>query len=564
MRRHSMTINFRKLWPVLPCLFVAVTLAAGPVTAGSITSPGLAPFTKLGVYQGVLVIAPTAAAVLEIGNGGNDIATNGDLYLRPGGLPQGSSAYVSINGTPAKADFRIPYVPATGQLGQLCLSQGTGVEDCRNSWPPPAGGSGDVYWEPYPSLSPNALKPNGTTADGTIIRIGTYSLPIPQANGRAFELYANSSLRAISVTNVMTGVNEDIGGGVYADRYGNSRIQGNFNATSGEFHIHGAAGTPWTSADHYRGADANGLNGTGSRIDADTFDSALLDGSSPFLFTSKFCIGGTNQGAPCPVGNECIGGGRCQMNNLSIQEQAVPNSLAKTTRICLRTNDSKLCTSGPTPGKPCPIGNECGVGTCTNLCSTEVLTCANDPVPGGAKCRGGPNHGNPCSYSETDPLANDNVCPDCAVGGCSPGNPDGGICTAYRCGNGAPCLLAGDCGAGGSCTRGSVEGQGGFTNSSCTSPDPTLVCPEICKRRNVLRCDGTAGAGACSTYGSFPHYLNGHPWKTTGAGGSCPSAGPTWTLLCDCFVDSLAGSPLQYQHALPPGNGGLLCTGVFQ
>jgi hypothetical protein len=48
---------------------------AGPITGG----PGVAPFVKLGVYQGLISIVPGGSgdSIMEIGNAGRDIKTTG-------------------------------------------------------------------------------------------------------------------------------------------------------------------------------------------------------------------------------------------------------------------------------------------------------------------------------------------------------------------------------------------------------------------------------------------------------------------------------------------------------
>lgn len=104
--------------PILPILtiFAAATAFIGvfsvpPAQAGPITNgPGNPPFTKLGVYDGVISIIPSATSqLLEIGNNGQDIAGSGDIYFRPGEIPTGNTA---------NSRFYKPAVSGPGELGQ--------------------------------------------------------------------------------------------------------------------------------------------------------------------------------------------------------------------------------------------------------------------------------------------------------------------------------------------------------------------------------------------------------------------------------------------------------------
>ncbi|MBI2984279.1 MAG: hypothetical protein HYY50_01510 [Candidatus Kerfeldbacteria bacterium] len=101
------------LTAIIGLLFgISITLASRSALAGPITGgPGSAPFTKLGVYQGVISIIPGGGgnSVMEIGNAGRDIKSTGALHLVPGG---GGDVHLDA--------------------GRLCF--GAGVGDCRNTW----------------------------------------------------------------------------------------------------------------------------------------------------------------------------------------------------------------------------------------------------------------------------------------------------------------------------------------------------------------------------------------------------------------------------------------------
>jgi len=87
---------------------------------------------------------------------------------------------------------------------------------------------------------------------------------------------------------------------------------------------------------------------------------------------SKICCGGTsagNDGAGCIGDGGCTGGAVCRP------------------RTCVSPGDCKVCVAGPSPGRPCVVGSDCGGGTCEpsgEACSTlatpEVVGWVGDPV----------------------------------------------------------------------------------------------------------------------------------------------------------------------------------------
>lgn len=87
--------------------------AAGPITGGM----GNPPYSKLSVYQGVLSIVPGGIhdSVMEIGNGGRDIASTGRIYLRPGSV-------TTPGGDIQGGDVLITPQDATHEGGELILS----------------------------------------------------------------------------------------------------------------------------------------------------------------------------------------------------------------------------------------------------------------------------------------------------------------------------------------------------------------------------------------------------------------------------------------------------------
>ncbi len=99
---------------------VAFQADAGPITGG----PGVAPFTKLAVYQGVMTVVPTGGAqLMEIGNAGQDIASTGDVYLRPGSVAESNTVALRVYNSGGTAFATLP-----GRLGVGTTAPGTKLE----------------------------------------------------------------------------------------------------------------------------------------------------------------------------------------------------------------------------------------------------------------------------------------------------------------------------------------------------------------------------------------------------------------------------------------------------
>lgn len=110
-------------------LLLAPRVQAGPVTGG----PGQPPFVKLGVYQGVVSVTTDTSNIMEIGNLGTDIASTGNLYLRPGSAPRDDSknaqAYLKTIGPDQLGSLKVP--------GEFCLGG-----QCFTQWPSGVTGTG--------------------------------------------------------------------------------------------------------------------------------------------------------------------------------------------------------------------------------------------------------------------------------------------------------------------------------------------------------------------------------------------------------------------------------------
>lgn len=79
---------------------------AGPITAGVPT--------KLAIYQGVLSIVPNSTNAMEIGNNGTDIASNTDLYFRPGNLSRSANTNAYFTSLAGKATLRLAGTASIG------------------------------------------------------------------------------------------------------------------------------------------------------------------------------------------------------------------------------------------------------------------------------------------------------------------------------------------------------------------------------------------------------------------------------------------------------------------
>lgn len=139
---------------------------ASPLSTGAATATT--------VYGGVAAIAPDSSSdVMEIGNSGSDIASSGDLYLRPSNLAgtQGVRFTKNVSG---QTDVHA--------IGGLCLN---GV--CRDTWPVTGGTS---YW----SLVSNQYLQPVTITQGL-------SITAPDWNDAALKVYGNSLQAAAYIEN---------------------------------------------------------------------------------------------------------------------------------------------------------------------------------------------------------------------------------------------------------------------------------------------------------------------------------------------------------------------------
>ncbi len=366
-----------------------VVIVAGLITrtaqAGPLTNQYGEPFTKIGVYQGVITIIPGGAtdSVMEFGNAGREIASTGDIFLRPGAMqPTYTSpsdtfpnniAYIYKDSGSGKANFSIP-------SGQICL--GT-LSNCRSAWS--AGGASDPNWQV--AGSPSNLQP---TDGNNGIRIGTFTNPIPSSSGQAGEIYANYAGSAVQVTKRIT-TGYDPGSGNYVG--GSTLVNGNYQVRYPTLYSYGYtyAVVPWNAEnDNYGGVDADTFDGTTNLPftkashaagnyhdlfwkDIETNTGSNLEYLCLHTPDNQLCVGGSNAGGTCS--QLCVGG----------------------------SNAGGTCSSaGDCPGGTCSSAGDCPGGTCSQLCSAQAQICAKDPEPGVDVGQGhcANNNSTSCTYND--------------------------------------------------------------------------------------------------------------------------------------------------------------------
>lgn len=177
----SRRLQPHKLWFTLALAVFLGTIGISTTTvAGPVTNPGVAPYSRLSVYEGVMSVVPPAGGVgvLELGYRGEEIAGSSDIYFRPGSVTQANGARLCTNcGTgvnPAYANLVV--------TGQVCLYGPAGTTaDCRSVWP--SGGAGSSYWEYvtdndlYGNPGMKYIQPNPANASRAI-HIGSAAVPV--------------------------------------------------------------------------------------------------------------------------------------------------------------------------------------------------------------------------------------------------------------------------------------------------------------------------------------------------------------------------------------------------
>ncbi len=234
-----------------------VALASRPAIAGPITNgPSSAPFTKLGVYQGVVSVVSNADnAALELGYLGRDIASTGDLYFRPSFTARANGAYFTRNGN--SADFYLS--------GKLCLFKHvSNIIDlnsmsCSDGWPS-GSGSGSSLWtivaDPVADPFTNAVNGNFLQPINTNYGVHIGSSLSPVTGGTALTLDGASYSYPLGVANLGSGAALQTQGQVNLNAYG---------YVNGLIYINGQE--VWHRQGFFGGPAAH--EGLGSGLDAD-------------------------------------------------------------------------------------------------------------------------------------------------------------------------------------------------------------------------------------------------------------------------------------------------------
>lgn len=489
---------------VLGCYAAAATVRASALSVGA--------SLKATVYQGVASISPDGTTLMELGNLGQDIAGTGDLYLRPGSLQETLGAKVTKNGT--TADLLV---------GSLCL-YGSGSEVCQ--YGVPSGGSGDTFWKTVTkSASYTVLSPTNTD---TGVSVGTWASPI---NGRALEVYANTTNAAVVVDGAFATQVPNWSSGVYQGG-GNVLVNGNLlviDPTAGDAYDNGGLTTyyadyasnytPWSSVN----------DGATSGLDADTFDGASslnFPHNSPIDVFWKSFVAGYNVTHVCSGGSRngysCVPGvvGQCPGTGTHCIDVSTPDNYQA---MCVHTtvpSGTSICDGGVNAGKVCtgPGAVTCPGANCGELCSSVQATCPADPVSGFGYCANGVGNTTLCT-SDAD---------------CTGSSPFISTCILGR------------------------EIPEGSSSYDCGGAGAWDVCANDCRMWNQA-CDGS-GSGACSSIGGSQVYSStGVPILYFGSFCGPNQSGIGYHFGCDCRLTQ----PVPYLKAAPGQPGGDLCTKLF-
>jgi hypothetical protein len=140
--------------------------------------------------------------------------------------------------------------------------------------------------------------------------------------------------------------------------------------------------------------DASGGAGSGHCVDGSCTANDQCDQDPANECPADVCQGGSNPGVPCPVGDECLGGGTCAATSSDACDAASSNVGAP----CTSNTD---CTGGDciTPDAEC-VAPACDTSGTPNLCAWNLLT---GTQPDCEAVSGQPNSGQ-CSNGICGPL----------------------------------------------------------------------------------------------------------------------------------------------------------------
>lgn len=389
---------------VIAIVTVGVARFALPAYSGQVTSTAI---QKLTVYSGVLTIQPSTGDRLELGNAGRDIASTGDIFVRPNRSTAGSRFFNEVAGrcsistsTSCFADRDCPssqFCVGSQSLeltGDLTVATGKNLcfpgNDCRVDWP---AASGSALWAVSAStLSPVTHTPpylvhvgdsiGQCSIDGLSCRsdfecddqigfqeciptggiAGKHGVAVTSNNSQPTLLaYGTSTFgQRDQNNNALNNGNVYVTGNVIVQNRGLLKKR----TTFGDARV-------WYRDVYYN--DAADQRGAG--LDADTIDGTaavnFTSAASKDLFWLSYYFPSFSPFYPglyydVPTGNKVY------------------------TVMCVHTERSRICETGPNAGASCTANGECGLDpysdpvnqqvSCVKVCSVQQKTCNLDNI----------------------------------------------------------------------------------------------------------------------------------------------------------------------------------------
>lgn len=252
----------RRRWPSFG-LAVLVGLSLVQMMPASWLAPALALDTPLfgaNVYQGLVAVTSgeAGAALMEIGNAGQEIASTGPLRLRPDYLTGANSVWMVGDLSTGRANLHAP--------GGVCFASGA----CADTWPATGANNWQLALNQY-------LKP--TAAANTM----QFIQPVANLFTPALDLVANNADHALSVSNTIGEAAQFVSGATLeGDLLVDARPSGD-EIVIVRNTANGAVSYPvW-----HAGNDGHTATGTGP--DASKLDNINFDFRSPLSPTALRC-----------------------------------------------------------------------------------------------------------------------------------------------------------------------------------------------------------------------------------------------------------------------------------
>ncbi len=263
-------LSITSLGALILLALVGVSLAqksahAGPVSGSSVKSNAT-------VYDGVISVAPGGASadIMELGSLGTDIASSGDLYLRPDRLGESAGVRLTKNGS-GTVDLHA--------LGGVCLSA-----QCFDVWPVAGGTS---LW----NLQSNQYVEPATLSQGLSFT------KTRNAGGAAMEVFSNNTTAAMFVNNTNAGANATA-----MTVNGDAFLRGNLNVTA-----------PVGSEVMLKQSFCQGGPYDGQQCSQQSNCTGAFQ-CVPY----SFCQGGPNSGQVCTAQAQCTGAFACTQSDYKV------------------------------------------------------------------------------------------------------------------------------------------------------------------------------------------------------------------------------------------------------